>query len=124
MILLGKPLLQKLKKKNRGNTLLVSAIDKLIRDIESAKWYSKEEVLASRRDADCVNNEGFYIFNINIHRTMILLEFSNQNDSADDEEDSGVATIQWVGTHQEYESIFGNNKSTIDKWLRRKGLIE
>ncbi|AJH13725.1 addiction module toxin RelE [Myroides profundi] len=67
-----------------------------------------------RADMDCVHSEGFYFFNIHIHRTLVLIEF--------DEE--GEATILWVGAHQEYESIFKNNKKTIEKWLRNNNYIE
>ena len=45
---------------------------------------------------------------------MILIEF---------EEESGEATIQWCGSHDEYEITFKNNKNTIEKWLKDKGLI-
>lgn len=43
--LLRKDRLIKPRKKNRGNTKLVKAIDKLIEDIESAKWQDKFEIL-------------------------------------------------------------------------------
>jgi hypothetical protein len=61
-----------------------------------------------------VHVDGFYFFDIHIHRTLILVEI--------DEE--GEATIVWAGTHQEYETTFKNNKSTIEKWLRKNGYIE
>lgn len=59
---------------------------------------------------------------------MILLEFSSQEedeemDEDEKDEDEGTATITWAGTHNEYESIFKNNKTTIEKWLRNQGLI-
>jgi len=38
-------------------------------------------------------------------------------------DEEGEATIVWVGTHQEYEAIFKNNKKTIERWLRRNGYI-
>jgi mRNA interferase HigB len=44
---------------------------------------------------------------------MILIEF----------EDDGEATIVWCGSHDEYETTFKNNKSTIKKWLNNQGLI-
>jgi len=65
-------------------------------------------------DADCIHNDGFYFFNISIHRSLILIEL--------DEE--GEATILWVGSHDEYERTFKNNKSTIEKWLRKNEYIE
>lgn len=113
MRLIGKSKLAKLKAKNAGNTDLCSAVDKLISDIESNSWNNQTEVKASRKDADCVHSDGFYFFNISVHRTMVLLEFA----------DEGEATVIWTGTHQEYESIFKNNKSTIKKWLKSKNLI-
>lgn len=39
-------------------------------------------------------------------------------------DDDGEATIVWAGTHQEYEKTFKNNKSTIEKWLRKNNYIE
>ncbi|WP_025125393.1 type II toxin-antitoxin system HigB family toxin [Myroides odoratimimus] len=98
MRLIGKKLLLKAKKKNIGNKLLCLAIDKLIEDLERFVS-SKEDMYMLRADMDCVHSEGFYFFNIHIHRTLVLIEF--------DEE--GEATILWVGAHQEYESIFNPN---------------
>lgn len=107
MRLINKKALEKLKRKNKGNVLLTDAIDKLIKDIEDNNWKNQTELNQIRSDADCVHSDGFYFFDINIHRTMILIEF-------DDEE----ASVVWAGTHQEYETIFKNNKSTIKKWLK------
>lgn len=112
MRLTNKKALEKLKKKNRGNLLLANAIDKLIKDIEDSKWKNQTELNKTRPDADSVHSDGFYIFDINIHRTMILIEF-------DDEE----ATVVWLGTHQEYETTFKNNKNTIKKWLNSNDWI-
>lgn len=112
MELLSKHKLIKLKQKNRGNRKLISAIDKLISDIESAQWNQKTEIKETRQDADCVHSDGFYFFDINIHRTMILIVFE------DDE-----ATVVWTGSHDEYDKTFKGNKSTIEKWLRNQKLI-
>lgn len=85
----------------------------MIEDLE--KFDPKQSVLTEiRKDADCVHSDGFYFFDINIHRTLILVEL----------DDDGEATIIWAGTHQEYERVFKNNKSTIEKWLRDKNHIE
>jgi hypothetical protein len=73
----------------------------------------KAEILKDRPDADQVHNDGFYFFNINIHRTLILIEFDM----------SGEATIIWGGTHKEYDDVFKNNKRTIHRWLSNKGYI-
>lgn len=112
MRVIGKKIFLKIKKKNKGNTKLCSEIDKLITDLEnfSPKEKSIHDV---RDDADCVHSDGFYFFNISIHRTLILIEF----------DDDGEATIVWAGTHQEYESIFKNTKSVIEKWLRKNNYI-
>ncbi|WP_370033267.1 type II toxin-antitoxin system HigB family toxin [Flavobacterium sp. 28YEA47A] len=74
----------------------------------------KQQIHEVRNDADKVHGEGFYFFNINIHRTLILIEL----------DDEGEATIVWAGTHAEYETTFKNNKSTVEKWLRSKGYID
>lgn len=55
---------------------MIDAIDQLIEDIENGTWATQEELKAVRKDADCVHSDGFYFFNMNIHRTMTLLEFS------------------------------------------------
>lgn len=112
MELLRKDRLVKLKRKNRGKSKLIDAIDKLILDIEKAEWSKKSDVKKIRPDADCVHSDGFYFFDIHIHRTMVLIVFE-QNE----------ATIIWTGTHDEYDSTFKGNKSTIRKWLRNQQLI-
>ena len=108
MRLIGKNKLEKVKRKNKGNSALIKAIDQLINDIENANWKKSEDLKQSRIDADRVHNDGYYFFDIDIHRTLILLEF----------DEIGEATVVWVGSHQEYEKIFKNNKNTIKKWLR------
>jgi mRNA interferase HigB len=107
-------LLDKLKSKNQGNVKLIKAINKLIEDIENHQFVSWEELKAVRKDADRVHNDGFYFFNIHVHRTMIMIEL----------EPEGEATIVWAGSHQEYESVFKNNKNTIERWLRSYDWIE
>ena len=109
MRLIGKSKLIKLKAKNKGNKSLAMEIDNLISDIEKNNWKNEIEVKASRSDADCVHNDGFYFFDIEIHRTMILLEFGVNRE----------ATIIWTGIHDDYERIFKNNKATIAKWLKK-----
>jgi hypothetical protein len=113
MRVLGKKIILKIKKKNIGNKKLCDAIDSLIADLENFKL-REESITDIRNDADCVHPDGFYFFNINIHRTLILIAL----------DDDGEATIVWAGTHQEYETIFKNNKLTIEKWLRKYGYIE
>lgn len=102
----------KFKNKNRGNTKLIKAIDKLISDIESAEWIKQTDIKNTRPDADCVHSDGFYFFDINIHRTMILVVFEDNE-----------ATVIWTGSHDEYDKTFKGNKTTIEKWLRIKKLI-
>ncbi|MFI5139204.1 MAG: type II toxin-antitoxin system HigB family toxin [Sphingobacteriales bacterium] len=113
MRLTNKQVLLKLKHKNKGNTLLCDAIDGLITTIENKIWVSKEEILKDRPDADQVHNDGFYFFDINIHRTLILIEI----------EANGEATVVWVGNHKEYDTVFKNNKAVIKKWLAKQGWI-
>ncbi len=99
--------LEKLKRKNRGNTKLIKAIDDLIEVINNATWQNPLELKEQRGDADCVHSDGFYFFNIAIHRTLVLVLFEDQE-----------ATIVWAGDHQKYEETFKNSKDTIEKWLR------
>ncbi|MCA1752830.1 MAG: type II toxin-antitoxin system HigB family toxin [Cryomorphaceae bacterium] len=113
MAITGRSKLEKLKRKNRGNKLLGKAIDKLIVDLKQNAITDNEMLKKIRPDADLVHSDGFYIFNIHIHRTMILLEF----------EDNGEVTVAWCGSHDEYEQTFRNNKNTIKKWLRNQGFI-
>jgi mRNA interferase HigB len=108
MRLIGKSKLEKLKRKNKGNTKLCKEINRLIDDIQNNEWTNEKELKTSRPDADCVHNDGFYFFDINIHRTLILIEF----------DDDGEATIIWTGTHQKYDSVFKGNKDSIKKWLK------
>ena len=112
MRLSNKKILEKLKRKNKGNTSLVRAIDLLVKDIDDNDWKDQNELSKTRTDADNVHSDGFYFFNINIHRTMILIEFQDSE-----------ATVVWAGSHQEYEMIFKNNKNTIKKWLKSKDWI-
>ncbi len=113
MRIIGKKIILKIKKKNIGNKKLCTEIDNLITDLENFNP-AEENIKDIRNDADCVHSDGFYFFDIHIHRTLILIEF----------DDDGEATIVWAGTHQEYESTFKNTKSTIEKWLRKNGYIE
>ena len=108
MNLINKGLLERFKKKNQGNIKLTKAINKLILDIEQNNWNSQIELKQTRPDADCIHSEGFYFLNLNIHRTMILIEF---------DENKRVRII-WAGSHQDYDKAFKNNRNTIKKWLR------
>jgi hypothetical protein len=113
MRVLGKKIILKVKKKNIGNKKLCDEIDKLIEALENFKP-EEQNLKEIRDDADCVHSDGFYFFDINIHRTLVMVEL--------DEE--GEATIVWAGTHQEYESTFKNNRKTIEKWLRNNNYID
>lgn len=85
----------------------------MIEDIEVNSWDTPHDLIASRPDVDCIYGGEFYFFNINIHRTMILIEF----------EEDGEATIVWAGNHDEYELTFKNNKNVIKKWLKDNSWI-
>ena len=113
MEIVGKKILEKLKRKNKGNKPLISSIDILIKTLEENEFKNQSDILKMRPDADCVHNDGFYFFNINIHRTLLLIEF----------EENGEATIIWGGSHDEYEKTFRNNKKTIKKWLKNREWI-
>ncbi len=105
-------LIQKHLRKNRGNSKLRSEIEKLLTIIEEANWEKPNQIKKDRPDADRVHSDGFYFFNISVDRTMILIELAEKE-----------ATIVWCGNHNEYNSTFKNNKSTIKKWLKSKGWI-
>ncbi len=113
MEIIGKGKLEKLRRKNLGNKVLSQTIDQLIDDLESKGCTNQEQLRKIRPDADLVHNDGFYIFNLHVHRVMILIEF----------EDDGEATVVWCGSHDDYETMFKNNKSTVKKWLKKQGLI-
>lgn len=110
--LLGRSKLVKLKRKNKGNSTLHKAVDKLILDIENANWKHPLDIRKVRPDADCVHSDGFYFFDIYVHRTMVLIVFEENE-----------ATVIWVGSHAAYSNTFKGNKSTIEKWLRNQQLI-
>ena len=114
MIITNKHILGKLIRKNRGNAKLIKAINQLIDDIEGSDWETPYELVEKRPDADCVYGGEFYFFNINIHRTLILIEF----------EENGEATVVWAGSHDDYELLFKNNRSVIRKWLRDNNWIK
>ena len=113
MNLVNRSLLERLKRKNRGNTKLIKAIDKLIDDFQVNNWNSQMELKETRPDADCVQSDGFYFFNLNVHRTMILIEF----------DENKRARVIWAGSHQDYTKTFRNNRNTIKKWLKDNGWI-
>jgi mRNA interferase HigB len=110
--ILRKDRLLRLKRKNKGNVKLNKAIDSLIIDLENANWRTKNEIVSDRPDADCVHSDGFYFFDIHIHRTMILILFEENE-----------ATVIWTGSHDDYDLTFKGNKKTIEYWLRKQGLI-
>lgn len=45
---------------------------------------------------------------------MILVKFNDEDKQAE---------VVWVGSHQDYDKIFKNNKNTIKKWLRNNEWI-
>jgi mRNA interferase HigB len=113
MRLLNKKLLLKFKGKSRGNRRLNREIDSLIDAIEIGTWKNQLQLKRIRPDADCVHADGFYFFNISILRAMILIEF----------EDNEASMVR-VGTHEEYQRVFKNNKRTIQNWLRTNEWIK
>jgi len=111
--LIHKSKLLKLKRKNQGNVKLLKAVDKLISDIENSDWGNKMDVIKARPDADRVHSDNFFFFDINVHRTMILIVFDEQE-----------AEVLWAGSHSEYDKTFKGNKKTIETWLRNQGKIK
>lgn len=105
MEIVGKKILEKIKRKNKGNIPLIASIDSLIKTLVENEFTNQSDILKIRPDADCVHSDGFYFFDINIHRTLLLIEF----------EENEEATIVWAGSHDEYEKTFRNNKNTIKK---------
>ncbi len=112
MEILRKDKLIKVKRKNRGNYILISAVDRFIEVLERAGWQNKADILLSRPDADCVHSDGFYFFNIYQHRVLVLIVFVEN-----------VATIIWTGSHDEYMRTFKGNKKSIENWLRHQQYI-
>lgn len=112
MRLIGKQKLEKLKRKKKRDQTLIQSIDEFVACIEINSWNNPVDLKATRPDADCVHSDGFYFFNIDPHRTMILIEFYDKE-----------ATVVWLGSHQEYEITFKNNKETIKKWLQKNSWI-
>jgi mRNA-degrading endonuclease HigB of HigAB toxin-antitoxin module len=111
--LLRKDRLIKPKKKNCGNNKLTKAIDKMIADIEKADWNNRNELLHDRPDADKIHGDNFFFFDINVHRTMIMVLF-HENE----------AEVLWVGNHDQYDLTFKGNKKTIETWIRNQGKIK
>ena len=105
--IINKHILGKLIRKNRGNSKMKKAVQQLISDLEENDWNKPIDLIENRPDADCVYGGEFYFFNINIHRTLIMIEF----------EENGEATIVWAGSHDDYELTFKNNRNVIKKWL-------
>lgn len=113
MRIINKHILGKLIKKNRGNSKLLKSVNKLIAEIEEGSWKTPNDLISNRPDADCVYGGKFYFFDINIHRTLVLIEF----------DEDGEATIARAGSHDEYELTFKNNRNVIKKWLRDNNWI-
>lgn len=112
MFINGKRKLTQLKLENRGNKRLTQAVNQLIEDLENDSITTITELLKVRKDADRVHSQGFYFFDLYIHRALVLIRF-----------DQNQATIVWAGTHDEYSRIFKNNTNTIEKWLRTRNLL-
>lgn len=111
--LFNRSLLERFKWKNKGNVKLIKSIDTLVDDILKSNWNSQIELKETRPDADCIHSDGFYFLNLNIHRTLVLIEFDVNK----------RVRIIWIGTHDEYVNIFKNNRNTIKKWLKYNGWI-
>lgn len=103
----GKRILERLIRKNRGNSRLAKAVDQLIKDLKTNSADNIGDLLKIRDDADRVHSKGLYFFNLHIHRTLVFIKIEENQ-----------AEILWAGTHEEYVRVFKNNTNTIEKWLR------
>ena len=112
MRLLNIKLLIKLKNKKKGNKSLLIAIDRFIDDVTLHLFSNPFDLMSIRQDADNVHSDGFYFFDIDTHRVLVLIEFTTSD-----------ATIVWAGSHEQYEQTFKNNKKTIYKWLKNREWI-
>lgn len=130
MKLLGK---RKLAKKNNGNVKLQKCIVSFENEITESVWTTQQELELSSVKFDSVHSDGFYIADINIHRAMVAITFVNLKELEElngEKEDIkkqkkvlGEVDVLWVGTHDDYQRVFGDNKDTIKKWLRSQGYI-
>lgn len=50
MRLINKKILEKLKRKNKGNASLIKSIDKLVKDISDNNWKDQAELNETRQD--------------------------------------------------------------------------
>jgi hypothetical protein len=114
MRVINKKIFFKLIQKNKGNVRLKKEIEMLLAELESSRIGSLEDLNTFRKDADKVHNDGFFFFNLHIHRTMVFIKI----------DDFEEAEVVWVGTHQAYEQVFRNSKEVIEKWLRSNGWIK
>ena len=110
--LIGINKLDKYKRKNIGNARLIKAIDVLINQIDKAEWQKRTDLIKSRPDSECVHSDGFFFLNLVNHRILILFLF-----------EENIAAVIWIGSHDDYEITFRNNKSTVARWLRNQQLI-
>ena len=94
----GIRILLKHKKKNKGNKRLGIEIDKLISDLERYSP-SEKSFFDIRKDADLVHGNGFYFFNIEIHRTLIFIAFEKKYE----------ATVLWVSRNQTHTASWENS---------------
>lgn len=115
MILIGKNKLIKFGKKARGNKILNQNIADIIKLIENKNNNCKDEKefkeLLKSYDPDNVSR-GYNAFFLNISkadRSLVVVEY---------DEIEGEVDVLFVGTHDEYETTFKNNKDVIEKYLK------
>jgi mRNA interferase HigB len=131
MKVIGKRKLTKLAKKNIGNVKLQKCIASFEKEITESVWTTQQELESSTVKFDSVHSDGFYIADINIHRAMVAITFVNLkelealkgDDIKEQKKKLGEVDVLWVGTHHDYQRVFGNNKDTVEKWLRSRGYI-
>ena len=137
MKLIGKRKLTKLSHKNKGNVKLQKCLKTFEDTVLQNVWTNQQELISNGIVTfNSVHPDGFYIADVNIHRAMVAITFVDLKEliaieagETDLEEienltkELGEVDVLWIGTHDEYELTFKNNKAVIEKWLRTQGYI-
>ncbi|MBC5994025.1 type II toxin-antitoxin system HigB family toxin [Pontibacter cellulosilyticus] len=88
---------------------LAREFNAFVSKIKSSEWKSASDVKETFPDSDHIVGD-VYIFNISSSRSMAMVYFKEQE-----------VEIVWAGNHDDYETTFRNNTSTIKKFLKKKG---
>jgi mRNA interferase HigB len=110
MEIIGLKHLSKYQKRNKGNKVLNTSIKAFEKEVKNLKIENLSEVPSQW---DKVHNDGFYFIDITGKERLLALVEVEDNE----------LTILWFDDHVRYETIFRNNKNTIEKWLRARGHV-